>query len=178
MDPRDQRAECLLFMHLFILGSSFTLSEFIPFVFTITPIWATLFLVPTAFHSVQRPSSFGCFLSLKHNVSRTSLSDEQPSLSSRCIDTCACPVEKQCYQAGAFLSLLLLCARCQARLPFVPIAPLKGLRDWSPSSLLRCCLTIPELATITSPCKMQVSPLSVLWLLISWSITYTFWFLQ
>lgn len=57
-----------------------------------------------------------------------------------------------------FPSLLLLCVCFPVRLPFASSVPLMELWNWPPSYLLRGCSAVLELATITGPCKVELSP--------------------
>lgn len=163
MDTRDQWAEFLLFIHIFAPASSFTLSEssFSLLPSTFIPIWATTFLILTIFHVIQRPSSFGCFLSLKYNISRTSVSSEHPlpfillQLYPRLPGTQAV-LRGQCFSEPPAAACLV-----QSKVTFCPSSPSCGVQHSVPLLLLR------ELAIITSPYKMGVSSLTVFYLLIS-----------
>ena len=136
MDTRELVGRVLLFMHVFTLGSSFNLSESSSPLLssTITPIWATIFLVLTKFHIVQRPSLDVFF------HSNTTYLEPIWVVSNLYLSSCwnynfPYQVEKQCYQTRAFLSLLLLCARFQVRLHFAFVAHLVGPKDWFPPPL-------------------------------------------
>ena len=128
----------LLLMYFFALGSCFTLSEN-SFLLLPSPLplseqlyfWSWLyFMLPRDHHHLD--------VSFHSNTTYPEPVGVMSNLPlSFCRDyTCPYQAEKRCYQAGAFLSLPLLRAWFQARLPIALRVPLHWLRDWSLSLLL------------------------------------------